>query len=129
VRQGLATPEAVRAAVYAEVREGIAWSERRGYACERERDILHWLQADYDGSLDYARWAIEYERLPPGDKARIKAGRAQEGIDAWMDRQEPTAKQVAYLRGRGYTGPIHSRRHASALIDILMRGGKVTHDD
>lgn len=125
VRRGIRTPDAVRAAVYAELRDSIARAVRSGYSSDRDQFILDQMQHDYDGSLDYARYAIAYEQMSPAEKARMKSTRAQEGIDAWMDRQEPTEKQVGYLRGRGYDGPIDSRRHASALIDIYMRGGRV----
>ena len=125
VRRGIRTPEGVRAAVYAELRESVERAASWGRANERDQFILDTMRLDYDGSLDYARYAIVYEQMTTEEKARIKAGRAQEGIDAWMDRQEPTEKQIVYLRSRGYTGTIDSRRHASALIDIYMRGGRV----
>lgn len=125
VRQGVTTPDGVRAAVYAALRERIERDERFGYENARDRGILDQMRRDYDGSLDFARWAIEYERLSPEAKQRIKNTRSAEAIGVAMDREEPTEKQVAYLRRKGYHGPIESKKFASSLIDIYTRGGRV----
>lgn len=125
VRAGHHDPHGVHAAVYADLRQRIEQAERWGRENARDRFILDQVRADYDGALDFARWALAYEQLSPAEKARQKASRAREAIEFHMDRDEPTEKQVAYLRARGYVGPIESKRHASALIDIYMRGGRV----
>ncbi len=42
-----------------------------------------------------------------------------------MDRQRASEQQIAWLRRMGYDGPIDSKAHASALIDIYTRGHRV----
>lgn len=125
VRQGIASPEGVRAAVYAELRDSIDRAARYGSTNERDQGILDQMRRDYDGSLDFARWAIEYEKLTPTEKAAIKNGNAVNAISSVMDREDATEKQIAYLNNAGYTGPIYSKKFASSLIDIYTRGGRV----
>lgn len=125
VREGRTDPQAVYAAVYAGLREVIDRGARYGWDNARDQGILDQMKRAYDDALDLARWAIEYEKLTPAEKQRIKSGRATEAIAAHMDREDATEKQVAYLRGHGYTGPIYSKKFASSLIDIYTRGGRV----
>lgn len=125
VRRGIASPEGVRAAVYAELRDSIDRATRYGSTNERDQGILDQMRRDYDGSLDFARWAIAYEKLTPAQKQAIKNGNAANAISSVMDREEPTEKQRAYLRNVGYAGPIYSKKFASSLIDIYTRGGRV----
>jgi hypothetical protein len=63
--------------------------------------------------------ALEWEALPPAERARQKAARAEAGRRAWMAGQPPTEKQLAFLRALGYCGPVANRAEASQLIDRL----------
>lgn len=125
VRQGIHTPEAVYAAVFAELRESIERARTWGRDNIRDQGILDQMRRSYDEAMDYARYAIEYEKLTPEQKQRIKDGRADNAISSRMDAEEATEKQCAYLHKMGYTGPIYSKKFASSLIDIYTRGGRV----
>lgn len=125
VRQGITTPDGVYAAVFAELRENIERQRTWGRENVRDQGILDQMRRSYDDAMDYARYAIEYEKLTPAEKQRIKDGRADHEIGKRLDAEEPTEKQVAYLRKRGYAGPIYSKKFASSLIDIYTRGGRV----
>lgn len=113
-RLGPTTPKAVCKAVWAETQE-THWRERSA----KLRSVL---AADPKGALDYAARQLAWEALPPSDKQKVKAMKQQAGIAAWQITQPPTAKQLAYLEGLGYTGEVRHRRHASELIDALVNG-------
>lgn len=125
VRQGHTEPVEVRAAVVDDLHHRIRRAIEFGYDAARDRDILAIVLREPDEALDFARWAIQYERLTPAEKQRIKNNRSAEAIGVAMDREDPTEKQVAYLRRKGYNGPIDSKKFASSLIDIYTRGGRV----
>lgn len=125
VRLGIIDPQQVYAAVFAELRENIERAHQWGRENERDQDILGQMRRSYDEALDYARYAIEYEKLTPEQKQRLKDGRADNAISSRMDAEEATEKQVAYLHKMGYAGPIYSKKFAGSLIDIYTRGGRV----
>lgn len=125
VREGTTDAILVFAAVYAELRERIERPRSYAYDDSRDRFILDTLRANYDAATAYARWCVAYEQLSPEDKQRRKQASTAEGIGLWQEQQPPTDKQVAYLHTLGYTGPVESRRHASSLIEIYKRGGRV----
>jgi len=137
VRNGkAATADAVYALVLEDLRERWAWTIEHSRQPWAEQ--AHWMAeaaalAEHLGTLTrqreagiaFGQWALDWDALPPEERERQKRSRSAEHIRHHMDREAPTEKQVAYLRGRGYTGPIESKGHASSLIDVLMRGGRV----
>jgi hypothetical protein len=130
VRRGAVAPALVVRDVLSELDDRLGWALRNGGAYAEEerakvRDIMDAVINHGDEAEAYARWCVAYEALPEEERRRRKAGRTNQAVAAWMDRQEPTEKQVAYLRRRGYAGPIDSRAHASSLIDVYTRGGRV----
>jgi hypothetical protein len=124
VRDGRTSPDSVRAGVYAEMRERLEGPRWRGYDDSKDRLILDMLRTHYDDSVAYAGWCIAYEKLTPEEKQRWKNSRP--GPD--LDNIAPSEKQVRYVRSLGYHGPIDSMKHASALIEIYKRGGRVQVD-
>ncbi len=76
-------------------------------------------------ALAYAQWCLDYEALPREERERQKRQKAEQYRTASMDCQPPTEKQVSYLRRLGYTGRLDSKAHASSLIDVFTRGGRV----
>jgi hypothetical protein len=125
VRQGVIAPPLVVREVLSELDRRLGWALRNGGAYAEEerakvRDIMDVVVNHGDEAEGYARWCVAYEALPEEERRRRKAGRSNQAVAAWMDRQEPTEKQIAYLRRRGYAGPIDS-----SLIDIYTRGGRV----
>jgi hypothetical protein len=125
VRQGIVDPLRVYAAVFAELRDNIDRAHQWGRENGRDQGILDQMRRSYDEALDYARYAVEYEKLSPEQKQRLKDGRAGDAILGHMDREEPTERQREYLARKGYVGPIYSKKFASSLIDVYTRGGRV----
>lgn len=104
-----------------------------GYAVESARQ-RHWNEAcltlvllaelDPEALEAGARWALWWEQQPREVKARLKAERAGEAVERWMEGQPPTARQLAFLRKLGHTGEGPANRlEASRLIDTLLREG------
>lgn len=85
------------------------------------RELLALLLQHRADALAFAAWCIEWERLPVAEKERQRAARGEEHRQQWLGEQPPTVKQIDYCRTLGYTGEIHSKRHASELIDGLKR--------
>jgi hypothetical protein len=125
VRAGNHSPQSICIAVFAALRRGILYATGHGWDTERDQFILDTLLAHGAAARAYAGWCIEYEQLPPEEKKRRKQASTAEGIGLWQEQQQPTEKQINYLRHVGYTGPINNRRHASSLIDIYVHGGRV----
>ncbi len=125
VRRGIATPTQVYGAVYAELRRRLEGPRWHGYDDTNDRLIFDTLRGNYDAAVAYAGWCVAYEQLPPEEKKRRKQASTAEGIGLWQEQQPPTEKQIAYIRALGYTGPIENRRHASSVIDVYKRGGRV----
>lgn len=127
VRQGARTAGDVLTRVtidlHSRLRQAAQYRDKETHA--KIDNIIYFFEHYDEDAEAFARWALAWERLSPTDKAKHKAGTAREAIRAHMDREDPTEKQIAYLRMMGYTGPIDSKAHASALIDIYMRGGRV----
>lgn len=127
VRQGAQTAGGVLTRVTIDLHERLRRAAHYRDKTEHTKidNILYYFEHYDEDAEAFARWALAWEKLSPAEKARHKAGTAREAIRAHMDREDPTAKQSAYLRKMGYTGPIDSKAHASALIDIYLRGGRV----
>lgn len=128
-QRGITEPRAVLVAVVTDMVDRQNWARRRGYPDDMSAEIVEAIAAHRDKALDYAGYCVRYEALPKQDRERLKSSRSAEAIRAHMDREEPTEKQVAYVRRQGYDGPIDSKAHASALIDIYLRGYQVTRRD
>ena len=73
-------------------------------------------------ALDYCAWCLAWERLTPLEKDRLRAAKGEEYRAAYQDAQPPTEEQRAYLRRLGCMVEPRSKRHASELIDQLLRG-------
>ena len=84
---------------------------------QRNEHIIQRIDAHFSEALDYARWAIQWDRLSYPEKQRVKAER-------WMAQQPATERQTKYLRSLGYDGEVESKLHASELIDRLLKEGR-----
>lgn len=71
----------------------------------------------------FAQHCLDWEALPPAERAALKDQRAAEGRRQWMATQPATEKQIAYLRSLGYAGAVESKAHASDLIERYKRKG------
>ena len=80
-------------------------------------------------ALDFAAYSIHYARLPYETRRRLKAARAQQFADAYMEQQPATNSQIVLLRRLGWTGapPVSTRAEAAALIGAYL-AGKGEHD-
>lgn len=128
VRRGAGeTPEQVRVAVMMELTDRLRRAANYQWADEYTRvaEFIRILHAHEPAARQYAQWALDWESLPPEERERQKGERSAQHLSAAMDRQPPTEKQVGYLRKMGYDGPIDSKAHAAALIDIHTRGHRV----
>lgn len=75
-------------------------------------------------ALDFAAYSIHYAALPGETRRRLKATRAHQYADAYMEQQPATNSQLVLLRRLGWTGepPVNTRAEAAALISALMAG-------
>jgi hypothetical protein len=118
-RAGAATPSAIYYAAIEHLRDRLGgWGNEDGNV----RAILGLLVRHRAEALAYCAWAIDWEQLSPAEKDRLKAARGEEYRQAYQEAEPPTGKQRAYLRRLGYQGEPRSKRHASELIDQLLRG-------
>jgi hypothetical protein len=126
VRQGIAEPtEVVRRVEQAFLRRECNGVRYRDLVTQqRARWVLDGLSAYADEALALAEWAIAYETLPAAERERLKLERGADHRRDWMSQQEPTPKQLAYVRALGFTGRVESRQHASDLIESL-KGARV----
>jgi hypothetical protein len=127
IRQGVSEPaEIVRRVEHSFLqRECNGVRYRDLVAQQRARWVLDGLSAYPDEALALAGWAVEYEALPPAERERLKLERGADHRRDWMSRQEPTPKQLAYIRALGFTGRVESRQHAADLIESL-KGAKTS---
>jgi len=121
------TPEMLRLAVMREITERVRRAYRQDYREEYERygDWAYRLGRDVPATLDFCAYVIWREQLPAEQRQRLKQERTTEHARAWLEEQPATASQMSYLKALGYSGPVASRAHASSLIDVLKRGGRV----
>lgn len=125
VRGGVDAPEAVVETVAAECRRRLQEAEKRGQFDE----LLKWtiavdvLAAKRAEAVRYAEAVIAWEKLPYGERAKIKQQRAlQHSLPYWAHKP-PTEKQLNTLIRLGYQGPVINRLHAAALINQLKQQG------
>ncbi len=96
---------------------------RRRYWNEAACSLVELSELDPEALLAGARWALWWESLPPAEKHRFRAERAEEAKERWMAEQPPTEKQLAYLHSLGYRDLTPANRlEASRLIDKLVKG-------
>ena len=131
VRSGAAHfPRAVLAEVLRELHERRARAVAGGWrkTLELTEMIYATIAAHEKEAIALGAWALEWEALPPEERAHRKRQRDDEHRLAYMRAQPPTDKQIACLRRMGHAGPIDSRAHASGLIDVYVRGGRVVEE-
>ncbi len=137
VRSGQATtPEAVHRLALAALRQ--RWGQAIAYSrqpwgnhdtemarAEHLAEQLGILTRQATAGIAYGAWALEWESLPPAERERRKNSNSAQYVRSSMDREPATEAQTSHLRKLGYTGPIETKGHASSLIDVYHRGGRV----
>jgi hypothetical protein len=118
VRAGEDTREAAYDATVAKLRRDLGgWGTEDADA----RTILAALIRHREMALDYCAWCLQWERLSPAQKDEQRAARVREYRHTYQEGEPPTEKQRAFLRRLGYQGVPRSKRHASQLIDELLK--------
>jgi len=137
VRSGQATtPEAVHRLALEALRErwGRAieysrqpWGNRDAELARAERlaEQLGILTRQAAAGVAYGAWALAREALSPAERERRKNSNGAQYVRSSMDREPATEPQISHLRKLGYTGDIQTKGHASSLIDVYHRGGRV----
>ena len=120
VRSGETDPDVIIAIVTAEARARV--NRCLGSDGDRYRGLITALRNYPDDARAEAEYALRWESLTPAEKAREKARRSVEGINAWMESQDPSDKQLDLLSKLGHDGdPPASKAEASRLIDGLLK--------
>ena len=124
-RAGVGKPSDVLARVLAEVRRRLDTAADDTQR-QKWRTILPTLARAE--ALDFAAYSVHYARLPYETRRRMKAARAQQFADAYMEQQAATNSQLVLLRRMGWTGdpPVSTRAEAAALIGALLAGKVVS---
>jgi hypothetical protein len=119
----MADPAEIVKAVVTGLRQDLARRGRWNYASDLTplRDTLCAVLAHPTEALALAREAVDYEHLPPGEKSRLKATRAEQGRQTYMASLPPTNKQLSYLRKLGVATAPANRLEASQLIDSRLQ--------
>ena len=123
-RAGVGKPSVVLARVLAEVdaRLGEAQANQDPVQYTKWHGIIVTLARPE--ALDFAAYSIHYAALPHETRRRMRAARAQQFADAFMEQQAATPSQFTLLRRLGWTGepPVNTRAEAAALIGALLAG-------
>ena len=71
--------------------------------------------------MDAIEYYLEYEKLSPAERQKLKQANSKEYIEQYMREQPITDKQIKMLEGLGYNGPFNiSRLRASNIIEELI---------
>lgn len=124
VREGADTVDAVYTAVdislLDKLHRAAAYRDKEQHA--KLDEMLYYFEHFPEEARAFARWALDWERLSPEEKVRIKAQKSAGHIKTVTQGQPPTERQIAYCRSLGHTGPITSKAHASEIIEMLKGG-------
>jgi hypothetical protein len=121
VRTGARTPDAVLERVSKQILRQLTAPSLEPDRRAQLFEVGARLSTERQDARRYAQTVLAYEALPPEARARVKAARQAEHLDAWMATQPATEKQLGYLRMLGHrvSAPL-SKRDASDLIDALV---------
>ncbi len=124
VRGGITEPCAIVDAVQRDATRRLAWAVSDDRYNPTAALLCSAIDNDPDEAIDFARWCIEWERLPNDQRQQLKEERGADHRRRWMEQQPATERQVAYVRALGWTGTEPaSKAEASRLIDELRTRG------
>ena len=120
-RAGVVKPSDIIARVLAVVTQRLAAAEDDS---ERQKWTAIRATLARPQALDFAAYAVHYARLPHETRQRMKASRAHQYADAYMEQQPATASQLVLLRRLGWRGDptVSTRAEAAALIGAYLAG-------
>ena len=103
VRGGTTEPQTIVACVCRELRRKMISARCYGNEriIERNREYLEIIDSYPDEVLDYALWAVEWEKLTDAEKQSIKRGRGEQYRREYMSQQPASEKQINYLHYLG----------------------------
>lgn len=122
IRDGAKTPAEVLSNVEYTIRRRIPVGD--GYSLSDD-DLYALLDhlADPEAE-DFAAFLIEREALPVDVREKLKAASGANYQQAYMANQEPTEKQLSYLRSLKCTQVPNTKLEASQLIDQMLKAKK-----
>ena len=123
-RQGLEDPTDVVAGVLSTLAARIAAPWASDLSRGRESLTLGIVEQHPAESEGFARWAISYAELSREEVQHHKREAREQHVNAWLENQAPTERQVAYLRSMGCSSEVASKLEASRLIESLKAGGR-----
>jgi hypothetical protein len=115
VRDGARTVEEVLVAVRSKTLARLDDLQLPLKRCELLKAFL--IALDEPDAEAYGQYVLTYESLPAGERDKIKLARNEEYKNAYLAGQQPTVKQLDYLRALGCPDVPHNRAEASILID------------
>ena len=120
-RAGVVKPSDIIARVLAVVTQRLAAAEDDS---ERQKWTAIRATLARPQALNFAAYAVHYARLPHETRQRMKASRAHQYADAYMEQQPATASQLVLLRRLGWRGDptVSTRAEAAALIGAYLAG-------
>lgn len=116
VRRGCSTPEKVVNVAISRVEHDL-----KIYREPRHFELFNALVAYRELALEFAKYIIYWENLPPDVKRQKKFARAEFYKGEYLSNQPPTEKQIKYLKSLGYDGKVKSKWEAMKLIDEFRR--------
>lgn len=109
IRKGITDPDLVITEVYEKARK------------DRDKHyISDTIFAYLSEAFKYVSYLLDWEQLPQQEKDYYKGITAKKVIREHMSREEPTEKQLQYLKALRYTGPApETKAKASELISTI----------
>ncbi len=122
VRDGQTTVSGVLSAVEYTVRKRMPVSD--GYSLTDD-DLTILLEHLLDPEAEeFAAFILERESLPPEERERLKAASGKIYQQEYMASEQPTAKQLSYLKYLKCETVPASKLQASQLIDEILKAKK-----
>lgn len=116
VREGCDNAESVLKWVEMDAVKRIKWAREEAPAAVQAM-LRYSLKHDRDECERFAEFIIAREGLSWEEKDKLKQERGTEYRDQYMDGQEPTEKQLKYLKGLGCSITPKTKLEASKLIE------------
>lgn len=119
VREGSNTVDEVLCSVKADALRRMMFPENRE-RWNAQRQLVSLLESAE--ARVYAQEVLDRELLSPEEKQRIKAERSEQYRREYLKAQEPTERQIRFLRSRGCQTMPTNRWEASVMIDGHIKG-------
>lgn len=115
-REGAPAPEELLRATCARVLRAYREGDPRADLLEA---VYHSLSSDE--ALKFAAFIVWRESLSPGERARLKRESGEAYKQKYLEAQQPTPRQLSFLRSLGSEVTPENRAAASKMIDALIK--------